>query len=189
MRRRITVAVLAFACAATGAPASGHQLEAKYRALRAEVVQKHGERSPGRNIVRDGVRTKHGARAARKADIEASIEVLRRMLVPPAPAPTPAPSSSKGPPSTSSGLQSQAPASSGGACNAIPGYIVQRESGGNAAAVNASSGAFGCYQLMPEHFSAGGRCADLSRDQAGQDECASRLWDHGAGSGNWSETR
>src|SRR3954470_12423869 len=191
MRRRITVALLACASLAVGAPlAAGQSPEAKYRALRTEVVQKHGERAPGRNIVRDGVRTKHGARPARLADIEQSIVVMRRMLAPPAPAPTPA-SSSNLPVAASTGLQSQAPApsSGGGACNAIPGYIVQRESGGDPAAVNSSSGAFGCYQLMPEHFSGGGACADLSRDQAGQDECASRLWDGGRGSGNWAATR
>jgi hypothetical protein len=189
MRRRITVALLACASLAVGAPlAAGQSPEAKYRALRAEVVQKHGERAPGRNIVRDGVRTKHGARPARLADITQSIEVMRRMLAPPTPAPTPASSST--PVAAISGLQSQASApSGGGACNAIPGYIVQRESGGNPAAVNSSSGAFGCYQLMPEHFAGGGACADLSRDQAGQDKCAARLWDGGRGSGNWAATR
>lgn len=187
MQRRITVALLALACMAIGAPtAEATSLPAKYHDLRAEVVQKHGERAPGRNIVQEGVRTKHGPRPARNAEIAESIDTFRRWLAPP-PASPPAIASSNTTQAPTVGLQSGAP--SGGSCGAIPGYIVGRESGGNPNAVNPSSGAFGCYQLMPEHFEGGGACADLGRDQAGQDRCATRLWDGGAGSSNWAQTR
>jgi hypothetical protein len=39
---------------------------------------------------------------------------------------------------------------------AIPDYIIKRESGGQANAVNSSSGAYGCAQTMPEHYAANG---------------------------------
>jgi hypothetical protein len=142
MRRRITVAVLAFACMAAGAPlASGQSPEAKYRALRAEVVKKHGKRAPGRNIVRDGVRTKRGSRPARRADVATSIEVLRRMLVP---APPPA----AGPTMASSGLQSQASGSATSPSSGLAACIIQRESGGNTQATNGQYG--GIAQWSPD---------------------------------------
>ena len=46
---------------------------------------------------------------------------------------------------------------------AIPDQIIQRESGGNPYAVNPSSGAFGCAQVMPFHWAPGGACAGLDR--------------------------
>jgi septal ring factor EnvC (AmiA/AmiB activator) len=66
---------------------------------------------------------------------------------------------------------------------AIPEAIVMCESGGSYSAQN-PSGAYGAYQIMPEHWN-GGVCSDLGRDRAGQDQCAARLWDGGAGAGNW----
>jgi septal ring factor EnvC (AmiA/AmiB activator) len=66
---------------------------------------------------------------------------------------------------------------------AIPQAIVMCESGGNYNAQN-PSGAYGAYQIMPEHWN-GGICNDLGRGRAGQDECASRIWNNGAGAGNW----
>lgn len=46
---------------------------------------------------------------------------------------------------------------------AIPDHIIQRESRGNPYAVNSSSGAFGCAQVMPMHWNPGGACAGLDR--------------------------
>jgi septal ring factor EnvC (AmiA/AmiB activator) len=66
---------------------------------------------------------------------------------------------------------------------AIPEAIVMCESGGNYSARN-PSGAYGAYQIMPEHWN-GGICNDLGRDRAGQDECAARIWNGGSGAGNW----
>lgn len=64
----------------------------------------------------------------------------------------------------------------GGATNGADQFI-QRESGGDPSALN-PSGAWGCYQLMPEHFAPGGTCDDMpygSATPAQQAECASRL--------------
>jgi len=66
---------------------------------------------------------------------------------------------------------------------AIPEAIVMCESGGSYSARN-PSGAYGAYQIMPEHWN-GGICDDLGRGRAGQDECASRIWNGGSGAGNW----
>lgn len=94
-------------------------------------------------------------------------------------------------PRNSSAQRPSAPASTGGGGNcggnwAIPAYIVERESGCSYTTQN-SSGAYGAYQIMPEHWN-GGACSDLDRSPAGQDACASRLWNDGAGASNWSQT-
>lgn len=60
----------------------------------------------------------------------------------------------------------------GGATNGADRFI-QRESGGNPYVVNSSSGAFGCYQIMPYVWDA--NCRDLGHDPQGQAACASRL--------------
>jgi hypothetical protein len=74
----------------------------------------------------------------------------------------------------------------------IPAYIVMCESGGDYNAVNPSSGAYGAYQILPQHWSATGFgygspgiCYGLGMDPAGQDECARRIW-NSAGPGAWA---
>lgn len=63
-----------------------------------------------------------------------------------------------------------------GDCTGYPGYVpTWRESNNQPDVVNPSSGAFGCAQLMPMHFRAGGTCADLPTSYEGQRECAWRL--------------
>lgn len=76
----------------------------------------------------------------------------------------------------------------GGSCAAMkpagfPDAIILRESGGDPNARNAS-GAFGCAQIMPQHYRPGGACAGM--DYAG---CWQRLWNGGAGASNWACTR
>lgn len=76
--------------------------------------------------------------------------------------------------------------SGGGSCygGPIPDYIVTRESGGDPTAMN-PSGAWGCYQIMPEWWS--GACAAYDRYTIdGQKACAAILWNGGAGASNWS---
>jgi hypothetical protein len=78
--------------------------------------------------------------------------------------------------------------SGGGSCygGPIPDYIVNRESGGNPMAQN-PSGAFGCYQIMPEWWS--GACSGFDRYTIdGQKACAAIIWRGGAGASNWAET-
>lgn len=82
---------------------------------------------------------------------------------------------------------SSTPAASG-SCAAMkpagfPDSIIQRESGGNPGAVNPSSGAAGCAQIMPFHFSRG-QCVGLSYQ-----DCWARLWAGGAGASHWACTR
>lgn len=72
---------------------------------------------------------------------------------------------------------------------AIPDYIIQRESGGNPWAVNKSSGAFGCGQVMPFHWNGGG-CSDLDQwTIEGQRECVDRLSSGGTNLNPWAATR
>lgn len=77
----------------------------------------------------------------------------------------------------------------GGDCYAgpIPAYIVTRESGGNPYAVNRSSGAYGCFQIMPFVWDA--NCAGLDRGVAGQIECANRISNGGSNLQPWALTR
>lgn len=86
-------------------------------------------------------------------------------------------------PSGSSAVPAQVPVQAadgvcGGATNGADQFI-DRESGGNPGIYNTGgSGAWGCYQLMPEHFAAGGTCDDFVYGAASaeqQAECASRL--------------
>jgi hypothetical protein len=54
----------------------------------------------------------------------------------------------------------------------IPAHIVWRESRGDPFAVNSSSGAFGCFQIMPGWWS--GACSHLNKwSIADQKACAS----------------
>ncbi len=69
----------------------------------------------------------------------------------------------------------------------IPGWIIQRESGGDPSAVNPSSGAFGCAQELPAHFQPGGACAGLDMYAVdGQRACAVILSDGGTNLAPWS---
>lgn len=168
MRRRFSVVMAVFAVVAvTGfaGPASGGVKLQYGRAYKAAGQRCGDKTAPGRNVYREGSTLSNGKKVKREKYV-ALTGTLDSMCRPVPTAEqvaytaTPAPTSS----------------SSGGSCPAvIPQYIIEKESGGNPAAVNASSGAFGCYQLMPEHFESGGACAGLGTDVAGQAECAQRL--------------
>jgi septal ring factor EnvC (AmiA/AmiB activator) len=69
----------------------------------------------------------------------------------------------------------------------IPKYIVMCESGGNYKAVNPGSGAGGAYQFMPETYKGLGGKYDSPQDAPKweQDKLAAKLWNNGAGAGNW----
>lgn len=63
-------------------------------------------------------------------------------------------------------------ASGGGSLDAVPAYVVQRESGGNYCAAN-PSGACGAYQIMPETWAGfGGYASACDAPPAVQDEKA-----------------
>ena len=71
---------------------------------------------------------------------------------------------------------------------AIPPSIVMCESGGNYGAVNPTSGAGGAYQMLPSTYK--GLGGKYSSPQAApkweQDQLAAKLWNGGAGAGNWA---
>lgn len=71
---------------------------------------------------------------------------------------------------------------------AIPGYIVACESGGQNLPPN-SAGASGYYQIISSTWAGYGGLAYASEaylsSKLGQDIVASRIWDGGAGAGQW----
>ena len=70
---------------------------------------------------------------------------------------------------------------------AIPKSVVLCESGGNYRAVNPNSGAGGAYQFLPDTYKGlGGRYkAPQFAPKWEQDQLAAKLWNGGAGRGNW----
>jgi len=72
----------------------------------------------------------------------------------------------------------------------LPDYIIERESGGNPWAVNPSSGAYGCAQVMPFHWAPGGACAGLDRTSIeDQRTCVGWLSEGGTRLSPWNATR
>jgi predicted nucleic acid-binding Zn-ribbon protein len=69
----------------------------------------------------------------------------------------------------------------------IPQSIVMCESGGNYNALNPSSGAGGAYQFLPDTYKGlGGKFkAPQFAPKWEQDKLAAKLWNGGAGRGNW----
>lgn len=183
--RKLIVAALA-ALLLSAVPAEAKTLKDTYSGLYFAVAKEHGKRTPGRNIRRQGVKTKHGTRDARNAELARSIRTFRRWLAPPVPVPA---ASDRMPTATT------ATASQTGGKWAIPSYIVQRESGGDYGAYNAngcvtktSRGCIGAYQIASFHFAPGGACAGYGTAPAGQDRCAAKLWSQ-SGSSPWAQTR
>lgn len=75
-----------------------------------------------------------------------------------APAPAPTPSTVAPPPAGGSGCVG-----------------MEAESGSAGYSATSANGMIGCYQISPDHYAAGGSCAGLSTDPAGQDACAGRI--------------
>jgi hypothetical protein len=125
------------------------------------VSHKFGPRTPGRNIIKDGIG--HG-RAATDAETVSSLNVLQRML---APAPT----------VTSTGAVSSAGAAGVPACASESGTNYSTD----ASNTNPSSGATGRYQILPSTAAAYG-CSLAT--PAGQDACAATIY-RNQGAGAW----
>ena len=161
------IAAAAVGRGAVNKPTAAH-VRAYERAYH-KVAHKFGHRTPGRNIIEDGV---HGHRPVTDTEVVASIAVLDRMLAPPpAPAATSVAPSTTGTPTT---VSSTAPVSTGGGLPACAS-----ESGTNYSTgpsnTNASSGATGRYQITPGTAAAYG--CDLSTT-GGQDACAQTIYAH-----------
>lgn len=168
---RLAMAALAIALLVVlTAPALAHGDETnrhKYLVLHNQCEKVVGDTPCGRNIAHEGVKAKKGERPARNGEIAKSIVRLRSMIAA-ATAPEPASSPAR---SSEAGGQT-APTSTpqtggGGGCTGM-----DKESGNSYSAVNSSSGAYGCYQIMPGTAAAHG--CDLSTP-GGQDACAGRI--------------
>jgi hypothetical protein len=165
------------AAAATGAHAIGKPptpAHARaYERVYHEVAHRFGRRTPGRNIVKDGV-SSH--RRASDAEVVASITVLRRML-----APAPTTTTTAATTTATAPVSSSAPVSTGG--GGVPACA--SESGTNYSTgpdnTNPSSGATGRYQILPSTAAAYG--CNLSTP-GGQDACAQTIYAN-QGSGAW----
>lgn len=72
--------MLAAICVSPAVAAAKAPVAAQYAKLYRQVVQKFSARTPGRNILRDGLAS---GRKASHSDLTRSIRVLERMLAPP----------------------------------------------------------------------------------------------------------
>jgi hypothetical protein len=160
MKRVILPAGAALVAVSAGAAVAKPPTPAHKRAYEhayEQVAHKFGPRTPGRNIVKDGIGR---GRPATDAETVSSLTVLERML---APAPAPAAAVS------STGTVSSAGAAGVPACAS--------ESGSNystgASNTNPSSGATGRYQILPSTAAAYG-CSLAT--PAGQDACAATIY-------------
>jgi hypothetical protein len=136
--------------------------------LYREVQRKSGTRAPGRNIVCNGVRTKHGLRKASFREVRAWRDVLQRMAHPYSPAPT-----------------SGGALGSGTAPNATLQSIAQCESGGNPSAVSPGGQYRGKYQFSYATWQAMGGSGDpAAAPESVQDAMAAKLY-AASGPGQW----
>lgn len=184
-RRFVGVAALAAVCVATPiSTAQGATLREKYRHRYDAVAAKHGARTPGRDILKQGVRftwvskdgQRHhaGSRPARPAELARSVRTFTRWLAPPIHR---AAVTDRYPVRASAvGYATKAPQYAGGKWS-IPASIVQCESGGDYRAVNPSSGAGGAYQILPSTWAAmGGSGRPQDASPAEQDRIAAKVW-------------
>ena len=148
------------------------KLERTYTAKWHKVRHVHGQRAPGRNIRRDGVRFRGVTFDATCGELRRSRRQLQRLLR--RPAYPGLRTEAVPPPQPPGGVQTATVDGIYGQGGwAIPEDIVMCESGGNYGAVNPSSGAYGAYQILPSTSAALG--CNMSTP-AGQDECAAKVW-------------
>lgn len=137
------------------------------------MVERHGVRAPGRDIVKWGVAVSPDvSRRAYTHEIRKSIDVLTRMLTPVVVKPTPIATAALPVPVARAAVSTYREGGSG----AMPYCTWGPESGGNYRARN-PSGAGGKYQIMPGTWKAygggGGNAADAS--PAEQESVARRI--------------
>jgi hypothetical protein len=174
MRRLFLVAAplagLALTTIAAASPSTAPICKRAY-GVRQAVKKKQGNRAPGRNICRRGVKTKTGSR---EATTHQKAVYLRQLIRLNTPAASPYLSRTAVPPA-------QPP---GGALTAsvrgnLPACTWVPESGGDYHAYNPSSGAAGKYQIIPSTWAAfgGTRYAPsaLQATPAQQDMIAARI--------------
>lgn len=133
-----------------------------YRHLHGWARSSLGKDTPGRNIVFYGMPAKDWPdRLATKKELDTTIDVLERWW-----------ETAHAPPVTSYQPQASASSYGGGGCT---GMSAESGSAGYGAYNPAGPGYIGCYQIASGHYAAGGSCAGLGTDPAGQDACAQRI--------------
>jgi resuscitation-promoting factor RpfC len=100
------------------------------------------------DMIQTGQRLRVSGRPAVTAEMIRAAMAARPAPVVAAPAPAPAADSAPAP------APAEAPASYSGAPGSFQACVIQAESGGNASAVNPSSGAGGLYQFLPSTWQA-----------------------------------
>jgi hypothetical protein len=156
-------------------------LERAYTKHYQQVRQRHGQRAPGRQIRKlgirydtrpDGQRGPWKIRPAKCHELRQSNQQLKALLYDP-PAMT---SKAVPPPQAPAGVQTDTDQAN------LPDCTWRPESGGDYSAVNPSSGAYGKYQIIPSTWAA--HCAGISRTPSGQEQCAARVY-RAQGAGAW----
>lgn len=186
--RKFILAATAALLLVPAVPAEAKGLKKTYSKLYTTVAKEHGKRTPGRNIVKHGVRYKWvsedgkrshwDSRDAKRSEVKRSVVTFKRWLAPPVAPAVPA------------GSATAAVYQSGGSYS-IPREIVMCESGGDYSAVNGSNPnrPAGAYQIITSTWTGygGGKYAPTAdaATPAQQDEIASRIWAGGAGRGQW----
>lgn len=164
----------AMVAATTPAHAKLSYLDRTYLRLYHRVARRRGDRAPGRNIVRQGLRSGHPPAARHVAR---SIRVLRRMLTPVAPA-----IATAAPVAVTTTTVAPTTSYSGG----MPACTWQPESGGSYTAVNPSSGAGGKYQIIPSTWKAyGGSGPSAATASPAEQEAVARRVYAGQGASAW----
>ena len=149
------------------------QTENRYSALYHATADQFGDRAPGRNIRKWGVRRGGGVRNATCGEVKKSIRQLQRLR---APAPPRTTVRATRPYQAPSNVRTRTVRANLPACTWRP------ESGGSYTAYNRSSGARGKYQVIPSTHAA--HCSDLGWSPSEQEECAARVYE-AQGPGAW----
>lgn len=157
------VATVALAIPAAAQAAAPRKQERKtYLGVRHALIVKHGKRAPGRQILKYGIKTKHGSRPATAAEVARTIRNMRALLHPYlAPAPPPlAPAGTLTPRAPAGGLLAK---------------IAACESGGDPT-TNTGNGFYGKFQFTLSSWrAAGGTGNPAAASEAEQDARAARL--------------
>lgn len=181
MRRRITVVVAALVVMTVGAPTVQAVPRAStmrvYTKLHYKAAKVSGKRAPGRNIRRQGVRTKQGVRPAREWEFRQAIKRLRPLASQPKQYPlihrTGAPPTD-GPNGAMSASVRSGP-------SGILSSIRSCESGGNYS-TNTGNGFSGAYQFDDQTWhSVGGSGSAWQASPAEQDQRAAMLYSQRGG--------
>jgi hypothetical protein len=149
--------------------------------VRAAVVHKHGQRAPGRNVCRFGVKTQAGARPATTHEKARYVRALRRLNSPP-PAYLAKHAAPPGTPPAGTLSVSYTPTGTA-AC------IVQRESGGNPQASNGTHFGIAQWSYSTWRAHGGPRMTGASDPRQASYNDQLRVLSHAlatVGSGDWT---